>query len=959
MTTEAISKHWSDLKQQGVDLGAPKSDEADAGYGGRLQEYERGTIFWHPTMGAHALRGRFLQRYVDAGGPGPNHAGERELGFPTSGHIRTADGYECVTFEWGIIEDVPETPLVKISGILYRAWLDGDGATGMLGHPVCDVTDIPSGRMVWFERGVIWQPHDSTDVLIGELIAPQLGHPQFVDPENPGLFTWIRFRGKVAYLDSFPDLSKQLVADRLKLTAVGVPAATLDLYHAGLTPDGVDRWLQLGITHQSTGTGGRFPFLRNTHGPLGNLAVTAAPDGERSGTGGTPAIGKLERRRLYNLALFVPGQAPITISPHCLYARSDWENFGIAHITDTHVSVRADFFRRALRAAGVEESDVALFNNWNDRFREFIRYANHLHSLGLLDVIVLTGDLVDYAREVHHHSRGPGNFGYFEALVRGTAPSPDADGAASEELRVPLFTSLGNHDYRPLPYSLAFGLNVRTSDFVRDQVSRIPWVGDAVGDVVDFVGDTLAGAGDVLSSVPGIGLLTRYDVLGWLVSDLAGVLWQHKGFNLLQSEAKKIIGVKHGDEYVVPNLRPEAAARSVIPEERLRDGTHSYFRRVNRDRSYIIRLGPHRVVMLDTGWDEGIGTTITEAIVGKKLDGLGNEALKNFIAGSPDSIGVGEEGLAQVREALNDEAGDGVVIVGMHAPPINPANNEQPICFRETVHPFNDHNQVLGFLSRNRETISSPLSSSNGDWPLTGTPFFHTGSLEDMLDYGTAAWKKDGLAEIFAGRNVKRPVNLVLSGHGHYRMEFRFKWNSEKNHLEVYTDYYLSTPDTFYSTRIVEGDYQDDSNTKIYLTKIEAGAPPQGAVTKVTDHRGTIWPDLSYVSVPPYLDPLSTTQDAKTWWIKHSPVVTQTAALGPCDNTRVSLNENKRKPGPNQQGFRIIQIESNVIKKVHYIFAEALRGPYPMAWETFGPSATQPQSPATDPTVFVDSPAPR
>jgi hypothetical protein len=354
----------------------------------------------------------------------------------------------------------------------------------------------------------------------------------------------------------------------------------------------------------------------------------------------------------------------------------------------------------------------------------------------------------------------------------------------------------------------------------------------------------------------------------------------------------------------------------------------------------VIKLGSHRIVMLDTRWDDGIGTGVLEAAVAQKLSGFSDEAMVHFFSGSPDSVGILPGELALVRQALREAGREGTVIVGMHAPPLNLAGSEQPNCMRETVHPTNDPNQVPGYiLRRHLSIVRSPRH-----WPATGTPFFHVGTLEQGLDDGTASGSKDALAQLFAGKGVSRPVNLVVSGHGHYRMEFRLKWNARRKYLETYMDHYLATPAAFYPTSVIES----DGTTRRYLTKIERGAPPQGTKHDVTDPNDTIWKDLSWISVPPYADPLSDSPDESAWWARHSPVVTQTAALGPCDNSRVSVNENKEKPGPNHQGFRVIQVRDNVIRRVNYVNTDELRRGFPMAWERAEPRPTPPveRSPA-------------
>src|SRR5262249_6479158 len=87
--------------------------------------------------------------------------------------------------------------------------------------------------------------------------------------------------------------------------------------------------------------------------------------------------------------------------------------------------------------------------------RELIRYANHLHSIGMLDLVLATGDLVDYLFEADDNPNGPGNFDLFRRILFGQAPSSDPN-VPSEELRVPIFTIPGNHDYRHNPYRLCF-----------------------------------------------------------------------------------------------------------------------------------------------------------------------------------------------------------------------------------------------------------------------------------------------------------------------------------------------------------------------------------------------------------------------------------------------------------------------------------------------------------------------
>ena len=110
---------------------------------------------------------------------------------------------------------------------------------------------------------------------------------------------------------------------------------------------------------------------------------------------GLALSGSTAERQLYDIALRADDGSWRVVAPHAVYFRSQWSDFGLAHITDTHVARRIDRFREALVSAGMADGAERMIN-WNDRFRGFVRFANQLHAAGDLDLIVATGDLVDY-----------------------------------------------------------------------------------------------------------------------------------------------------------------------------------------------------------------------------------------------------------------------------------------------------------------------------------------------------------------------------------------------------------------------------------------------------------------------------------------------------------------------------------------------------------------------------------
>ena len=130
----------------------------------------------------------------------------------------------------------------------------------------------------------------------------------------------------------------------------------------------------------------------------------------------------------------------------------------IGHLTDTHVSVRADVYERNLRTAGnpfaysgnrlTYKSKPLAYNNWNRDFISIYSFARQNS-----DVVLLTGDLIDYGRghlgtvdashwlgedSYYHIDRNWFLFYYFLA--------------AGESYTKPVYTILGNHDWRINPY---------------------------------------------------------------------------------------------------------------------------------------------------------------------------------------------------------------------------------------------------------------------------------------------------------------------------------------------------------------------------------------------------------------------------------------------------------------------------------------------------------------------------
>jgi hypothetical protein len=893
-TSDILAK-WQELKNRGLDLGAPVGPEQDAGFGGRFQQYEHSTIFWHNDIGTHEVHGGILTKYLESGGPGFNpKTGNRELGFPKTDEIRTEDSlYPVSHFEWGSIYWVSGTGGVSIHGDFYKIWKSSGAELGWFGYPITDhisVGDLEGalgtthpldlghaidrkpvrGEAVFFQRAWLFRGGPANAALLGSFNPPLLGATRTLNPDSEverSLSNMLSFGVKESVWEAIqrdhPRLLTDLWGGQLVLQQVGKSTEEIPL--------------TVELDRVQGGTEGELTMLRiSLHGgdPTEPHAVPSDDRGVRVWLKLRPANGSaLQDRTLYNVGFRYPNGRTYVLAPHAIYAKKSWDNCGFIHATDLHVSRRLEGFRRKLRELGQAEG-ANEYNNFNDSLRDLIRYANHLHEIGMIDFILATGDLVDYVFEEGDNRKGGGNFAFFEQLVRGQVPSPD--GVGSEELRVAIFTVLGNHDYRPNSYKLTFNVNI--------------------GDIGPF------------------------DV----ITDKSPPLFVPH--NLTQDEARALQG---GHK---PSLSPEEALPMVAIEE------PSYYRkRINSEKSYIIPLGSHRIVMLDSNWDLGIPSSADDwALIKLGLDYLWgglDEDTRRSGAGSPNSKGFDHYDLGLVSQALKEAGPQGLVMVGLHAPPLNPEASELSHYFRETEHPTADGNEVVGFLRR-RDPLpfmnpqgSNPFSL-HPDWVRTGTPYFKRGGIEDLLDDGIAMGETDRFLRLCVGEEAPRKVDLVLCGHHHDRVEFRLGVGSNREFL-VHTDFYTENPTVYYpSLKVgIEG--------PVCISVVEGTSLNEKPIQTRDQRSEAFWTEWWSLKVPPYAMPLNSTSAHKAWWAQRRPLIMQTASLGPIDrNQRKDKELNKTPPVASFQGFRVISIADNVIAKCHYVtLAELRQRQFRMPWE--------------------------
>jgi len=182
-----------------------------------------------------------------------------------------------------------------------------------------------------------------------------------------------------------------------------------------------------------------------------------------------------------------------------IISKNDWENINFVHATDLHLAERNDriyemvknwlaieenvielaeksikkipFFRKRSKKKTKSQTKIIeplykRFINPNNNFRKFIRLMNKKVLRNELDFIVLTGDLIDYSilsklpkdlKKLIDFDYKHSNWRIFKELIIDTPQKKRRGMIEGEELLCPIFTTTGNHDYRPYHYDIRWG----------------------------------------------------------------------------------------------------------------------------------------------------------------------------------------------------------------------------------------------------------------------------------------------------------------------------------------------------------------------------------------------------------------------------------------------------------------------------------------------------------------------
>ncbi|WP_083968994.1 N-acetylmuramoyl-L-alanine amidase [Hyalangium minutum] len=165
-----IKIKWEQLGWERSVLGYPITDELAAPDGrGRYNHFERGSIYWTQELGAWEVHGNIRAKWEQLGW-------ERSvLGYPKTGELTTPDGVGRYNhFENGSIYWTSATGAHEVRGQVYTKWAELEWERSVLGYPLTDEQGTPDGvgRYNHFQNGSIYfTPATGAHAVVGDINA--------------------------------------------------------------------------------------------------------------------------------------------------------------------------------------------------------------------------------------------------------------------------------------------------------------------------------------------------------------------------------------------------------------------------------------------------------------------------------------------------------------------------------------------------------------------------------------------------------------------------------------------------------------------------------------------------------------------------------------------------------------------------------------------------------------------
>ncbi len=195
---------------------------------------------------------------------------------------------------------------------------------------------------------------------------------------------------------------------------------------------------------------------------------------------------------LFDIVHVLPNKIERKVNYHSLAIfNKDWANFKFIYASDLHIASRNDYIiefleekakkrlqnpllrhsrdlfilnRKFIFKEGFQEDKLNELRyakyNFNYNLRLFIEYINEAVSDNKVDFVILGGDLVDYIDIAKGLESYPNNYyvliDIFLGINRGNFKREEL--INKKEINAPIFTTVGNHDYRKGHYNIRIGI---------------------------------------------------------------------------------------------------------------------------------------------------------------------------------------------------------------------------------------------------------------------------------------------------------------------------------------------------------------------------------------------------------------------------------------------------------------------------------------------------------------------
>lgn len=436
---------------------------------------------------------------------------------------------------------------------------------------------------------------------------------------------------------------------------------------------------------------------------------------------------------LYDL-VFTDKPSHRKINYHAVqFVETSQKGLNFIHLTDLHVAQRNDDIlsevsKNCKKGIGCRKQITERFINFNDNLRKFIYVANEMALRGELDFIVITGDIVDFSglgwNECNNLAEN--NWKIFLDIMTGQSAETsrrfrlqidDNEEKINTGLKVAIFTTTGNHDWRLHPYGL-LPLKLFSKTLQSGKNGEYGLTEEEAKSYNYKSFDSSEYPGDERKKLADAIMLKSLNRL-----NQEGMDWKDKGYILIanvlkyfsdnlkiNSIATGIVGLVSAYKFLdykniflalfifgalaafpfTVNWIAQRMFKPLVdlmvdnPIHAEAKSLHYYFKHINPYFDYAFSFGNNHFVLMDTGADVAAlkAENIREKIDPKYLKKLSMQ--DNFIGSSPDSMAFDDRQscynweqiiwLDKVLSAVSHKksiVGKGRTFVCLHAPPVN------------------------------------------------------------------------------------------------------------------------------------------------------------------------------------------------------------------------------------------------------------------------------------------------